>query len=65
MYNKFNYLLYILIFLINFKCYKTFNVNFRYNYNLQVEPFNTQIYKRELTQFFDKGMNETSNKFIF
>ncbi|TMW50317.1 hypothetical protein DOY81_004594, partial [Sarcophaga bullata] len=54
---KFNYLLnlIIIIFCTNLKCLQTFNVNFQYNYNLQVEPFNTQIYKRELNQFFDKA----------
>ena len=55
---KFNCLLnliIIIIFCTNIKCLQTFNVNFQYNYNLQVEPFNTQIYKRELNQFFDKG----------
>ena len=45
----------IIIFCTTIKCLQAFNVNFQYNYNLQVEPFNTQIYKRELNQFFDKG----------
>ncbi|KAM7342370.1 closca [Cochliomyia hominivorax] len=52
---KFYNLLTVIILIINIKSLKTFNVNFHYNYNLQAEPFNSQIYKRELTQFFDKA----------
>lgn len=52
---KFNCLLNVIVICINIKCLQTFNVNFQYNYNLQMEPFNTQIHKRELNQFFDKG----------
>lgn len=44
-----------ILILILLKCYWCFNVNFRENYNIQVEPFKTQIFKREMTQFFDKG----------
>lgn len=66
MFFKFKYILFLIIVLININCYKTFNVNFNYNYNLQVEPFNTQIYKRELSQFFDKGKVKNEKvKFIF
>lgn len=66
MFYKFKCFLYIIILLINIKSLKTFNVNFHYNYNLQVEAFNTQIYKRESTKFFDKGSTINKSKlFVF
>lgn len=55
MLRKLNYLLYVVLLFFNIKCIKTFNVKFNYNYNLREEPFNAQIYKRELKEFFDKG----------
>ncbi|KNC21683.1 hypothetical protein FF38_09796 [Lucilia cuprina] len=55
MYYKYHGFLCVIILLINIKSLKTFNVNFHYNYNLQAEPFNAQIHKRESTSFFDKA----------
>lgn len=36
--------------------YSCFHVNFNAFYGAQLEPFNTQMQKREMAQFFDKGM---------
>ncbi|XP_036333642.1 uncharacterized protein LOC118744618 [Rhagoletis pomonella] len=47
--------LFILVFMNCVKNCLFFHVNFQYFYGAQLEPFNTQLQKREMAQFFDKA----------